>query len=85
MAHKKALVARYRAMDIFLIPDEIDLNAEGVTHYVKWSTLYIQFPDGTARSIEAQFSVAHNADFKTPDETEIVEGEHLSEYIAKTK
>jgi len=76
---KNLLRATYSLDSYFKIPDEIDLNAEGIEWGIKWEVLYINTADGKKYKIEPCSSPEESHDFKRPNETEIVENDAMFE------
>jgi hypothetical protein len=70
-AVKKMVEATYSNAKYFKIPDEIDLNADGVSWGVKWGTLYINLPDG--REIEIECCGDVESDYKDPQNEIIID------------
>ena len=73
MPVKKMLIAHYSLQNVFKIPDDIDLTADGVEYGVRYNTLYITLPNGKNVEIEGGFNVTdiNVADFERPNEIEI--------------
>ena len=67
----KVLIATYYCSTEFRIPKGIDLEAEGVKYWVKWSTLYIELPDGTILEVAESYPPSESNDFKRPSKCEI--------------
>jgi hypothetical protein len=65
----KVVVATYHTHVPFRIPEDIDLNAEGVEWGIKWNTLWIRLPDG--RELEVECIYHPETDYKEPNSTSI--------------
>ncbi len=66
---KQVVVATYYTYVPFLLPEGVDLNAEGVKWWIKWNTLYIELPDN--RSFEIECLYEPDTDYKYPNKTSI--------------
>jgi len=93
---RNILQASYSFTSTYLIPEYIDLKAEGVSYYVKWNMLHITMPNGTEYVIKPYFDARDDIDWKWPDNTtiELAEDhgisesdfdENIGEYVEETK
>jgi hypothetical protein len=69
----KVLVAEYRGVSIFKIPDSIDLKDKTVVsdYTVKWDKLYITFVDSKREQLVIVPSSSDDIDYKYPNDESI--------------
>jgi hypothetical protein len=65
---RQAVFATYSVTEKFKVPKGIDLNAPGVSYFVKWNKLHIDLPNGKSLEVEGAYNVPHEFDWKRPDE-----------------